>query len=297
MTDHPPQTPLWLIEGDLSEDTVLRCEEALAEVCLCVSFYEKEPTIEKKEWRIEGISERPLSLEEITQLMAAYFSQKTPHPQLTCRPLQDRDWLKESYEAFPALTIGNFYIYGSHHKGPLPDGKKGLLLDAATAFGSGHHPTTSGCLTLLQKLSEDVSLKKILDLGCGSGILAMAAALLKTDAEIWASDNDPQAIAMTEKNSLRNGLERRLLLRHSEGFIHIKEIGPFDLILANILAQPLMTLASEMAEFTLPEGHLILSGFFNTQWPDLQKKYEEKGFRYIDHIEEDTWVSLWLQKD
>ena len=173
-------------------------------------------------------------------------------------PVPHKNWLKETARAFAPLTLGNYFIYGSHFKEALPKDKITLKIDAATAFGSGRHATTQACLQALDFLSESRQpIRRVLDLGCGSGILAFAAAHRYPKAVIDAADCDEESVRMACFNAKENHISCQVWQSNSFQKIDQK----YDLIFANILARPLIQMAPELIDHLAPNGYAILSGF------------------------------------
>lgn len=212
--------------------------------------------------------------------------------------LEDRDWLRENQESFPPLEIGNFYIYGSHIANPMPGNLHPLQIDAATAFGSGNHGSTKGCLLALSSLFEDsYTPNKILDLGCGSGVLAMAAAKLWNSAELIASDIDVECVRVTRENTVLNQLDHIQLLE-ADGLQSPKLISwsPYDLIIANILASVLIEISNDIVAILSNDGKLIVSGILDTQYTTVQDVYQAKGLTLEKINQIDEWVTLTFKK-
>jgi ribosomal protein L11 methyltransferase len=213
--------------------------------------------------------------------------------------LEERDWLAESYRALPPFSVGPFFIYGSHYSGDAPPDKIPLLIDAATAFGSGEHGTTSRCLLALDHLkSQNFVPDKILDMGCGSGILAAGAAKLWPEAKTFAADNDPECVRVTIHHLNVNGLSRVKAFQ-SEGYAAeslVWQDAPFPLIIANILAGPLIAMAAEQARAVAPGGYLILSGLLATQAQDVLAAYAAQGLEECQRFPCEEWMTLLLQK-
>src|SRR5690606_32257980 len=178
-----------------------------------------------------------------------------PVPHIDVVAVPDENWVEVSQSALPPVTAGRFTIHGSHDRGVVPRGPNSLLIDAGEAFGTAHHATTQGCLLALDELTRRRGFQRVLDLGCGSGVLAIAAARALPRAEIEASDNDPQAIAVARANARCNGVAGRIRMRVAEGLPRgrIRD-GSYDLILANILADPLVALAPDVARALAPGG-------------------------------------------
>lgn len=213
-------------------------------------------------------------------------------------PLEQRDWLKENQESFPALDVGEFYIYGSHIKTPTPNGRIPLLIDAATAFGSGNHGSTRGCLVAISQLHIDNLMPNtILDIGCGSGILAMAAGKIWPDAKLMASDIDPECVRVTTENCQINHLPHIEIIE-GNGFENpeILSAQPYQLVIANILASVLTEIAQDIAQVTATAGTVILSGILDTQKDEVLTAYSELGLTLYQDIHIEEWVTLVLKK-
>lgn len=220
--------------------------------------------------------------------------------QVTLRstPVPEKDWLAENFKAFQAIEIGNFYIHGSHESPSLlSPQQQTICLDAATAFGSGRHETTAACLRLVEDLAIQAPWKKALDLGCGSGLLAIAMAML-CPVPTWASDIDEQAVAVAWQNAKRNKVETYLHCLKSDGVASpaLQQEAPFQVVVANILAGPLMQLAPDLAPMVAPGGHLILSGFLKSQETELLDIYLSLGFELAQRIQDGDWVAVCLKK-
>lgn len=179
-----------------------------------------------------------------------------------------RDWLAENRADFPPLALGRFWVHGSHIA-KAPAGRLALQIDAALAFGSGSHPTTAGCLAALQRLAKKPGRPgQVLDLGCGSAILAMAAGRLWPDARIIASDIDREAVETSRQNIRKNQIgQRRCQTVQADGLQSraLQKSAPYQLILANILAAPLRDLAPAVASVLDRRGWLVLAGLLDSQ--------------------------------
>jgi ribosomal protein L11 methyltransferase len=214
--------------------------------------------------------------------------------------LEDRDWLAESYQALRPFTVGPFFIYGSHYEGPKPDGQVPLLIEAATAFGSGEHGTTASCLLAIHHLKETGFLPdRILDMGCGSGILAIAAKKLWPDVPVFAADNDPECIHVTERH-MRENAAADIETFVSEGYAGESPVwknAPYDFIIANILAAPLIEMAEEQAKALADNGRLILSGMLAEQAQKVLKAYQSHGLSLEKEFPGGEWMTLLLRKD
>lgn len=214
--------------------------------------------------------------------------------------LQDRDWLAESYRALPPFTVGSFFIYGSHYKGSKPDGQIPLLIEAATAFGSGEHGTTSRCMLAIEHVkSSGFAPRNILDMGCGSGILAIAAAKLWPVVPVLAADNDPECVRVSDLHVRTNGVEN-IKTFQSEGYEPQSPVwndAPYDFIIANILAGPLIDMAEEQSKALAAGGYLILSGTLAEQAERVLAAYTPHGLNLAAEFPGDEWMTLLLQKN
>lgn len=256
--------------------------EALVEIferfTQSVSWYESED-----EWIVEGYSLSLPNLDLYTPLFPST---------LKYEEIEDQDWLKHVYDSFPARSIGPFYIFGSHIKTPPPSDLIPLEINAATAFGSGEHETTIGCLYALAQLKEEgYTFQKPLDIGCGSGILALAITKL-WNVFVSASDNDPEALRVTQENACLNHCQIQTVL--SEGFYALK--ASFDLITANILASPLIEMAFDLTQALDKKGIVILSGLLHWQKDEILKTYQSLGLTLISEKNLNNWITLILQK-
>ncbi len=212
---------------------------------------------------------------------------------------QKTNWLQESYEALPSFEIGNFFIYGTHHIQEVLTDKIPLMVDAVTAFGSGSHGTTSGCLNALEYLKNlEFKPNNILDLGTGSGILSIAAEKLWDDAKITATDIDEESIVVTNRHLEKNN-STNIDAFQSDGFENskIEKNSPYDLIIANILAGPLKELSVEIIEHTKNKGMIILSGLLIEQEDEIISHYinDKTALEHSIHIDE--WATLIIKKN
>lgn len=207
--------------------------------------------------------------------------------------LPKTDWLVENRKSFPPLDIGSFWVYGNYVDAPVPDGKIGLKIDAGEAFGSGTHATTHGCVTMLETYCPKSGPLKIADIGCGSGILAMAAGKLRPDTDIIAVDNDPIAVQVARQNCDDNNVNF-IRTAVSDGYDAslVKASAPFDIILANILPKPLMAMAKDAAACLQDGGILILSGLMEMHQDEVVLAHEDLGLKLLDEMVFNEWVTL-----
>jgi ribosomal protein L11 methyltransferase len=196
------------------------------------------------------------------------------------------------------VVAGRFFVYGSHDADKVPADCQPLLIEAAMAFGTGHHGTTLGCLRALDRLaSSGFQGQRVVDIGCGTAVLAMAAACI-WPGEVLASDIDAVAVEVAEANVKANQLQGRVRCLEAVGFEHdaLKHAAPFDLVFANILKGPLIALAPDMAQYTQAQGKIILSGILNEQADEVAQVYAENGMELAHREEIGEWTTLTLQR-
>lgn len=251
-------------------------------------------------WKIEAYyDDQDLSLEQLQHQLGA-FSVPIEGAALNVREeiIPDENWVELSQAALPPVRSGRFTIYGSHDKHRVSAGPNSILIDAGEAFGTAHHATTYGCLVAITALSRVFKFRNVLDLGCGSGVLAIAVARTAPKARIAASDVDVQSVVVAQRNATINGVARRVSFVCGAGLAHpaLRERAPFDLVIANILADPLLRLAREVASSLLTGGHLILSGLLTHQAPEIIATYRAHGFRLEKHLRIHGWTTLTLAR-
>lgn len=219
--------------------------------------------------------------------------------------LPEVDWVAKVRRELSPVEAGRFYVYGSHDADKVPEvlaqgGRIALQIEATVAFGTGHHGTTLGCLRAWDRLySEGVRPAKVADIGCGTAVLAMAAAAVLPEARVIASDIDQVAVDVAAANVAINHMEGRIECLEAAGFAHpaIKAAAPFDLIFANILKGPLIELAPPMAENTAPGGLVILSGLLVVQAEAVTAAYVANGFTPVSREDLGEWSALVLRRD
>lgn len=210
----------------------------------------------------------------------------------------DQDWVAKVRRELPPVEAGRFFVYGSHDAALLPEGRIGLLIEAAMAFGTGHHGTTLGCLRAYDRLLDDGQrFDNVLDLGCGTAVLAMSAARMGA-AHVLASDIDPVAVEVALANVKANGLVGRVSCVESIGFDSpvLRAGAPFDLIFANILKGPLIELAPDMAAHLAPGGRAILSGLLVEQADEIVEVYQGQGLALETREDLGEWSALTLSR-
>ena len=211
--------------------------------------------------------------------------------------LPETDWVAHVRRELHPVEAGRFFVYGAHDADRLPEGRIGLLIEAAMAFGTGHHATTQGCLRALDRMvAAGLRAENVADIGCGTAVLAMAAAKVWPGVPVIASDIDAVAVDTALANAEVNGLSGRIECLEAAGFDHprLRAAAPFDLVFANILKGPLIELAPDMAAHVAPGGRVILSGLLTTQSEDVRAAYDATGFAVAEREEIGEWTTFAL---
>jgi len=257
------------------------------------------PTWETDLWladrcMVEIVSEEAPDRPAIMAAVAVTAAERNmPSPSILFEELADRDWVAETYRAFPELSIGRYRIRGSHIATPPPAGTIALTIDAAVAFGTGEHETTRGCLMALDDLARWAKPRRILDLGCGSGILALAAAHTWR-VPVVASDIDPISVRETRRNARVNGLLPLIRAIRSPGWRapDVRQSAPYDLVFANILARPLVRMAPDLARGLSADGLAVLSGLLTWQEARVLSAHRQQGLRLLRRYRFGDWSTL-----
>ncbi|MFV2038261.1 MAG: 50S ribosomal protein L11 methyltransferase, partial [Paracoccaceae bacterium] len=208
------------------------------------------------------------------------------------------NWVAHVKRVLSPVRAGRFFVYGSHDAGRVPEGSVALLIEAAMAFGTGHHGSTLGCLRALERLvQQGFVARRVADIGCGTAVLAMAAARV-FDARVLAGDIDPVAVEVAQCNVAANGLSERVNCVESIGLAHrgLRDGAPFDLLFANILKGPLLQLAPGIGGVVGPGGKVILSGILRPQCDDVVAQYNANGFQLLHREDIVDWSTLTLGK-
>ena len=244
-------------------------------------------------WEVGGyFTETPDAV--ALDLLAAAMGAKP----FTVSELPETDWVAHVRRELAPVEAGRFFVYGAHDADKVPAGCEPLLIEAAMAFGTGHHGTTLGCLRAFDRLLEQgLRCHNVVDVGCGTAVLAMAAARVWPET-VLVSDIDQVAVDVAEANARANGLGERVKCLEAAGFDHpdLKAAAPFDLVFANILKGPLVALAPDMAAHMAEGGHAILSGILNPQAEDVITAYAENGLGLAHREEIGDWTTLTLRK-
>ncbi|WP_370402287.1 50S ribosomal protein L11 methyltransferase [Sulfitobacter sp. JB4-11] len=245
-------------------------------------------------WEVGGYFEESPDAAALALLAAALGAKP-----FTVSELPETDWVAHVRRELSPVEAGRFFVYGSHDADKVPAGAEPLLIEAAMAFGTGHHGTTLGCLRALDRLAEQGFVgKRVVDIGCGTAVLAMAAARIWPDT-VLASDIDEVAVDVAQANVTANGLTGRVTCVEAAGFDHpvLANAAPFDLIFANILKGPLVALAPDMAAALQPGGYAILSGILNEQADNVVEVYARSGINLAHRDSIVDWTTLTLQRN
>jgi ribosomal protein L11 methyltransferase len=216
---------------------------------------------------------------------------------ITFDTAEAKDWVQASLQGLVPVHAGRFIVHGGHDRARVAPNKLGIEIEAALAFGTGHHGTTRGCLLLLDRVLRSRSPKRVLDVGSGSGVLAIAAAKALR-RRVLASDIDPVSVRAARANARLNGVGNLVEAICATGFSapHFAVRGPFDLVLANILANPLRQMATPMAAHLAPSAPVILSGLLPHQAQGVIAAYRARGLMLRKHLLIDGWSSLLMQR-
>ena len=209
--------------------------------------------------------------------------------------LADADWLAMALSGLPPVRAGRFFVFGAHDRGLAPASTVNLRIEAGAAFGTGHHGTTVGCLQAFDQLLKGQRFRRVLDVGCGTGVLAIAAARTGSRTAL-GTDIDRVSVRIANENASLNRAGAAFF--HAAGLndTRIREGGPYDLVFANILAPPLVALAGDIKAALRPGGTAILSGLLRTQERRVSAAYLSRGFRIARRLHRDAWATLVLRR-
>lgn len=286
-------TRVWQATFTLSQSALSALEPLLLE------HFETVTTLlnDMGTWDVQVIlteEEEPQNFSEKLHALAGMVGVAVADPVIEQMP--ETDWLKHVYQQLAPMTLGRFFVHGEHYTDGTPEGKVPLLIEAATAFGTGGHPTTATCMLALDGLAQTgVSPKTVLDMGCGSGILAVAAAKI-FDATVVAVDNDVEAERMTQHAAAQNNVVLHVACGDGFNTPLVAEHGPYELIMANILATPIIAMAPALTAQLATQAYMIFSGFLTEHADDVVKAYETYGCVVQDQYERGDWAALVMKK-
>ncbi len=286
--------PLETVSVTIPEAAVEAFEQALATACRTVGFFLADEDL--RIWTVEGVKRRGEAEPELAACLALARLITSVDPVLERRPTEAGGWLARTESAFPEQHVGRrFAVCGTHLGRGCRPGRITLVLDAGVAFGSGEHGSTRGCLRALERVAFRRP-RRVLDLGCGSGILAMAAAKL-LGRPVTATDIDPWSVRVARENALANGLRNRLHCFVATGWQPpARRTAPYDLVFANILARPLCAMAKDLAVNLAPGGNAILAGLLKSQVRLVLSAHRRVGLVWEGSVEEGNWATLILRK-
>jgi len=277
-------------DADVGRSAAGRIGELIAPEPLAVTLFEAQPPA----FTVEAYYAVPPHLGLLAAELAAIAGLGTP----VLETVPDCNWVALSQAALPPVEAGRLVLHGSHDRARFAMRPMAIEIEAGEAFGTGHNPTTAGVLVALDSLTRRRRFSRVLDLGCGSGVLAIAAARLLPDARVFAVDSDPVATAVARANARLNRVARRLTILTASGLAHraLRGAQPFDLVLANILPRPLLQLAAPLCAAVARGGIVVLSGLMNHQAREVATTYRAHGFRLISHQQRTGWTILTTQR-
>lgn len=294
-----PQPDLWRVNvntvGPEMPDVLGLFEDSA--VGVSVFENEDEATGDALGWNIQFLyRDRPDPSEFEAELTRACAAAGVTLETVTVETVPTQDWVTATSLRLPPIPAGRFVVHGSHARDELPPGLVPIEIDAGVAFGSGEHATTQSCLRAIDELARAHRFRRVLDVGCGSGILSIAAAKC-WPARIVAVDNDPVAVRVTAHNLRLNGVAAQARAVTSDGYRHtlVRRTAPFDLILANILADPLIELAPALRRHLAPGGHAVLSGLLDRQAERVIAAHRDQGLRLVQRLDQGPWTALVLR--
>ena len=290
----PKNGPTWRAAITVSSEQVAIYDDALSDSADGASIFEVP---DKNQWLIEVYFELEPDRKAIeTRLSIAAAANGLGSPRLELDKMPDIDWVQKSLEGLVPVEAGRFYVYGSHNTETAPVGSIRILIEAGPAFGTGQHETTKGCLHAIDEVCRS-PIKKPLDVGTGTGVLAIAMAKA-LQLPVLASDIDPVSVEEAAENARKNKVGNFVTCIQADGLDdpQIQNGAPFDLVIANILANPLVELAADIASVVQGNGRLILSGLLDKQRQDVLGAYTALNFELVDQHQLGEWPTLVLKK-
>jgi len=287
---------LWTIVAEAPDaDSAEAVIAALDNAGGAVSAFESAPG---GSWRIDAlIAGAPNRGLIEARLALAWSGHPGSPPSLAFARVKQQDWLKANQASFPPIRAGRFFIHGSHFKGPAPGGSVALTIDAAAAFGTGEHGSTQGCLWALDLLARRFNPRRVLDMGTGTGVLALASARLWR-RPVSAFDIDAEAVRVAALNARVNGVAALVKTRRAQGY-RSRELwrrAPYDLVLANILARPLARLARDLSRALSPRGVAVLAGLLPRQESLVLSAHRAQGLDLAARLDVSGWRTLVLSR-
>jgi ribosomal protein L11 methyltransferase len=271
-----------------AEAAAAEIDETPATEALTYSILEEDE--DHDVWRIDAFPTAEAERAALVGLLGAHAALR-----VTTETLADADWLAMALSGLPPVRAGRFFVFGAHDRGLAPPSTVNLRIEAGAAFGTGHHGTTVGCLLAFDRLLKAERFEKVLDVGCGTGVLAIAAA--RSGARLaLGGDIDPVSVRIANENAALNRAGATFV--HAAGVDHprLRAGRPYDLVFANILAPPLVALAGDIRDALRPGGVAILSGLLRTQERRVLAAYVSRGFRLKRRLHRDAWATLILRR-
>ncbi|HUB64848.1 MAG TPA: 50S ribosomal protein L11 methyltransferase [Methylocella sp.] len=299
----PPNSATHVMRLSCDETTARAIADIIVETLdpatTAAAAFEEAPDISgwgKAPWAVEIYFGTPPDEANIRALVAAAAGDAAAHA-VTFGELGEQDWVALSRAGLGPVRAGRFLIHGAHGRHAIAANDIAIEMEAALAFGTGHHGSTRGCLLMLGRVARRRWPAVILDLGTGSGILAIAAAKAFKH-EVRAGDIDPVCVKTAAANAKRNGVASFVRPVLADGAVHphLRQGAPYDLVLANILARPLRGLAPHIARLTAPNADIILSGLIARDVPGVVSAYKRQGMALSRRLDIDGWVTLLVQR-
>ena len=298
---------IWCLKGELPVEKASALEDLLAEMAdergefpPTLSYFEQPG---ESDWLVEIFFAEQPDDTFVREMLERAGLTAWSHE---FAPVEDKDWVSESQKLLSPVEAGRFVVFGAHDRDKAKSGAVNLQIDAGQAFGTGKHETTAACLEVLDAMAGDIAPHRVLDLGTGSGVLALGAHKIWPEARVVASDIDPIAITVTDENIGINTGTARKMGEDKPGIATLAADGlddpafdgekPFDLIVANILAGPLVELSGDITEALAEAGRLVLSGLLVTQEKEVLGAYEHRGLVSLGRVEKGEWLALSLRK-
>lgn len=284
---------MYKVSASTDRDTAERLSDLLAGMDPSPADAISTEEVTHVTWRIDAFCFNP----DAADACRAIMETEAPGLSAGVDKLEDKDWVLESLKGLPAVEAGPFFVAGAHELAHYSGGRIKLWIEAGPAFGTGHHGTTKGCLVALSQLARRRKLGKVLDLGTGTGVLAIAAMKLGAHSAI-GTDIDAQSVWVSYENAYNNRMDHRLKLAVADGarLKLVRDDAPYDLIMANILARPLVSLAPDIVSLVKPGGYVILSGLLNHQRPQVIGAYAGRKLNLVDRLKFGAWSTLVFQK-
>jgi len=241
-------------------------------------------------WRIDAFPTSEAEHDAVLEVLKEFEALR-----VNVEVLADADWLAMALSGLPPVRAGRFFVYGAHDRGLAPPSTVNLRIEAGAAFGTGHHGTTVGCLMAYDRLLKARRFGKVLDVGCGTGVLAIAAARTGSKVAV-GTDIDRVSVRIANENATLNKANARFVHAWGLNDSKVRAKAPYDLVFANILAPPLVALSTDIRRALRPGGLAILSGLLRTQERRVLAAYTSRGFRLVRRLHRDAWATLVVQR-